>query len=54
MTQYEFPPEPLFSSSKGMERVMSSILDEEKMGKMAVKASILIKNCDVEGGVNRV
>jgi len=40
MTQYEFPPEPLLSSSEGMERVMSSMLDEVKAEKMAVKASI--------------
>ena len=40
MTQYEFPPEPLLSSSEGMERVMSSTLDEVKAEKMAVKASI--------------
>jgi hypothetical protein len=40
--QYEFPPQPLLPSSEGMERVMSSMLDEVKVkaGKMAVKASI--------------
>ena len=40
MTQYEFPPQPLLSSSEGTERVMSSMLDEVKVVKMAVKASI--------------
>jgi hypothetical protein len=40
MTQYEFPPLPFLSSSEGMERVMSSMLDEVKAEKMAVKASI--------------
>jgi hypothetical protein len=40
MTQYAYPPEPLLSSSEGMERVVSSVLDEVKMETMAVKASI--------------
>jgi hypothetical protein len=41
MTQYAYPPEPLLSSSEGMERVLSSeVLDEVKAAKMAVKASI--------------
>ena len=40
MTQYEYPPQPFLSSSEGMERVMSSMSDEAKAGKMAVKESI--------------
>jgi len=44
MTQYEYPPQPFLSSSEGMERVMSSMSDEAKAGKMAVKESILIKD----------
>jgi len=40
MMQYAYPPEPLLSSSEGMERVLSSVLDEVKAETMAKKASI--------------
>jgi hypothetical protein len=52
MTQYEFPPQPRLSSSEGMERVVSSMLDEVKAGKMAVKASIFDQEFAMSKGVS--